>query len=127
MRSVSPRTHMKPSVLTVVVALSLTGCSTETVLDCSTEGPAIRDIIRIRARQGSAEDLSFSPARSGTATVTDNEYTLRFTGIPPGYELLFRINRFTSGGTRELIGPDGKTINGAFYLISCKPYTEKGL
>ena len=60
---------------------------------------------------------------------TDSGYVLRFKVAPQGCQLLFRIKRFTSDCTRELIAASGKTVtrHGGFDQITCKPYQGKPL
>jgi hypothetical protein len=115
----------------ILACIIASGCSrqpADIVLDCSTVGDSIRDIIRIRPAQKAADVLSFSPARTGTAEITNNEYIVRLH-VPPmsEYELLFRLNRFTSEGSREMIRPDGTTDSTTFYRVSCHPYDGKPL
>ena len=98
-----------------------------TTLDCSAQ--EIRHILRIHPDRHSVEDLSFDPPRTGTAEVTDAGYALRFGAGVPGYELVFRINRFTNNGTRILTDWKGQTGvgHGSYDLISCKAYEGKPL
>ena len=100
---------------------------TSAVLDCSAN--EIRHILRIQADAKIAEDLSFDPPRTGTADTTESGYVLAFTMDPLGYKLLFRINRLTWAGTRQLIDAEGKTVSGhgGFDTILCKPFTGKAL
>jgi hypothetical protein len=112
-------------VFWLVVPGLLSRRQTAVVLDCSAQ--EILHILRIQGDGQFAEDLSFNPPHTGTANVTDAGYVLRFSVVPAAGQLLFRINRFTGDGTREIIDQDGKTIvgHGGFDRISCKPYTDK--
>jgi hypothetical protein len=105
------------------------GCSrpVDTILDCSAQ--EIRDILRVHGDHRTVDDLSFTPPTVGTAEVTDTGYALRFKIAPVGYQLLFRINRFTGTGTREVLDQNGKLVvgHGGFDMISCKPYDGQPL
>ena len=87
-------------------------------------------MLRIHRDGGRADDLSFTPMKAGTAEVTESGYVLRFELLPPpGPVLVFRINRFTGQGTRELFAPDGKAVpgHGGYDLVACKPFTGSPL
>jgi hypothetical protein len=120
---------MKPRIPTALFLL-LTGCSNlpaVTVIDCAAGD--IRHILRIHTDQRTVDDLAFTPPTTGTAEVSDAAFTLHFKNKPTDFQLLFRINRYTGDGTRELIDADGKTVtgHGGFDQISCKPYRSQPL
>jgi hypothetical protein len=122
----------KPAVLLIAAVCLVAGCSrsvTDAILDCSA-GDDLRHILRIHKDAHSVEDLSFTPSRTGTMKETTSGYELSFTGPPtPGYELRFKINRFSKDGTRELLDPTGKTVvgHGGFDQIVCKSFEDKPL
>jgi hypothetical protein len=112
------------------LCLFLTGCSNlpaVTVIDCAVGDS--RHILRIHTDQQTVDDLAFTPPATGTAEVSDAAFILRFRNKPTDYLLVFRIDRYTGGGTRELIDSDGKTVtgHGGFDQISCKPYRSQPL
>ena len=117
--------------------IGLTGCGAvscakpeqpETVLDCSFE-PLQRDILRVRPGTGIAQDLSFTPARSGTVAVTDNSYMVKIPDPLTKWELRFSINRFTGEAERQLYNDEGKPDfgKGSQSFVICKPYRGKPL
>ena len=112
------------SLAGVIVAASALQCSrpSDMVLECS--APDIRHVLRVRAIEHRVEDLSVVPAKQGEAEVTDSEYHLRFQEQRDRYELLFRINRSTGRGTRELFDDEQQAIrgHGGYDEIVCEPY-----
>jgi len=110
------------------LAAAALGCDRRpaTVLECSTTGNEIRHVLRLRGDNRVVDDLSFNPPHVGTAEVTDSGYVLRFSEVP-GCQLLFRVNRFTGDGTRELSCNGKLIVPGGYDTISCKPYAGKPL
>lgn len=110
-----------------IVAAGTVRCSppppADVVLECSASD--IRHVLRIRANDRQVDDLSVVPATHGDAELSDTEYLLRFLERRDRYELLFRINRVTGSGTRELIDEEEQRVpgHGGFDEISCRPYT----
>jgi hypothetical protein len=120
---------MSPPIRAALFLL-LTGCSNlsaVTVIDCAAGD--IRHILRIHTDRNTVDDLAFTPPTTGTAEVSDVAFILRFRVTPADHQLLFRINRYTGEGTRELIDVDGKTLtgHGGFDEISCKPFRSQPL
>lgn len=111
------------SLTGVFVATSAINCSrpTDIVLECS--APDIRHVLRIHVNEGEAEDLSAEPAKRGEAAVSDRDYLLRFYERRDRYELMFRIDRSTGRGTRELFDDEQQPIrgHGGFDEIACTP------
>jgi hypothetical protein len=115
---------------TAALCLVLAGCSNlpaVTVIDCAAGD--IRHILRIRTDQHTVDDLAFTPPATGTAEVSAAAFILRFKNKPADFQLLFRIDRHTGDGTRELIDSDGKSVigHGGFDQITCKPYRSNPL
>jgi hypothetical protein len=105
------------------------GPSNTVVLDCSSGD--IRHILRIDRATQAAEDLSSDPSdppRRGSVLLSDTGYLLRFKA-PGEFSLLFRINRFTGGGTRQLLNREGTSLegHGGFNQIVCIPYKDRSL
>jgi hypothetical protein len=98
----------------------------DAVIDCSALG-GIRHILRVRADAHTADDLSLG--KMGSAEVSDAEYRLRFNVDPPGFHLLFRINRYTGEGYRQLLNQEGHVVgsHGGDDPIQCSPYAGKPL
>ena len=121
--------HVRAGLAPLLVGFScvVASCSHsgETILDCTTAEQGMRDIIRIRPDDKTAEHITLSPTRAGSVETTGGEYLVHFNGVPPGYELRLRINRVTGEGTREFLDPAGKTIE--FQVLMCKPYQGKPL
>jgi hypothetical protein len=99
----------------------------DVVIECSTLG-GVTHILRVSGDGRTAEDLSFA-GRTGTAEVTDGEYRMRFNTEPTGYHVLFRINRYTGEGYRQLTDQDGHLVSGpgGNDSIKCSPYTKTRL
>jgi hypothetical protein len=115
---------------TAALFLVLAGCSNlpaVTVIDCAAGD--IRHILRIHTDRHTVDDLAFTPPAAGTADVSAGAFILRFRNQPADFQLLFRINRYTGDGTRELIDSEGKSVtgHGGFDQITCKPYRSNPL
>lgn len=112
------------SLASAFVAAATVQCSrpSDIVLECS--APDIRHVLRIHVNEGEAEDLLFEPAKRGEAAVSDRDYLLRFYERRDRYELMFRIDRSTGRGTRELFDDEQQPIRGrgGFDEIACVPY-----
>lgn len=109
------------------VAASTVQCSrpSDIVLECS--APNIRHVLRIDVNQGAADDLSAEPVKRGEAAVSDRDYLLRFYERRDRYELMFRIDRSTGRGTRELFDDEQQPIrgHGGYDEIVCAPVVEE--
>jgi hypothetical protein len=93
----------------------------EIVLDCS-EGPE-GQILRLRPTTGIAQDLSFTPERIGTVTITESSYSVKIPDPLTKWELRFSINRFTWDAKRQLFDDKGEPDfgKGSLSVVTCKP------
>lgn len=98
----------------------------DAVIECSALG-GVRHILRVRADGHTADYLSLGT--KGSAEVSDADYRLRFDAEPQGYHILFRINRYTGGGYRQLTDQEGHLVlgRGGDDPIQCVPYAGKPL
>lgn len=110
-----------PSGLAVsLVAVASAQCSpgapraaalaSDPVLEC--RAADIRHVLRIRRAAGAVDDLTFTPAKSGTADVRDAEYVLSFHESRDNYDLVLRIDKASGRGTRRLFDDEQQAIQG---------------
>lgn len=112
------------SAASAIGALSTAQCSrpSDVMLRCS--APDIRHILRVRATGQQVEDMSTVPVKLGTAQITASDYVLRFEDSRDHYVLLFRIDRASGRGTRQLFDDEQQAIrgHGGDDEIVCEPY-----
>ncbi len=112
------------SGICALAAASATQCSRPSAIVLECVAPDIRHVLRVAENGRTVEDLSAVPAKLGDADVSPSEYRFRFEEHRDRYELMFRVDRKTGRGTRELFDDEQQLIHGhgGFDEISCAPY-----
>jgi len=101
------------------------------VLDCSFLDAGLgliqtQAILKIDQANRSVSNLSFVPARTGTATIGESSYLLEFVDNPV-FKERFTVNRFTGLGSRELVDEKGNVGAKDRSTMNCQPYQGKPL
>jgi len=121
--------------MTAVMVLGVsaaTACSSfgakEVVLDCQLQDFVVyTEVFRITGRTAVA--FRHEPRQVGTAEQTEDTYVLRFApSVDQGIGmrgLVYRINRYTGEGTRELVATD--KMEAKFIQITCARHTTEPL
>jgi hypothetical protein len=115
------------SAFSIALVASCKRPTPDVLLDCTFLGFAdieTHDVIRISPGTRQAQDLAFSPARSGTAQISEADYVVELI-YSPQFKLRFRINRLTGEGSREFVDKGGAVAPTDYNAMKCRPYAGK--
>ncbi|MFN7981754.1 MAG: hypothetical protein U0Q11_07840 [Vicinamibacterales bacterium] len=89
---------------------SATTSPADTLMEC--RAADIRHVLRIRPASHEVDDLTFTPAKTGTADVSGTDYRLQFHESRDNYDLVLRFDATTGKGTRRLFDDEQQAIQG---------------